>query len=393
MTDVRRLRFDRDDRAADVYQYVPVDVPADAAGLRATIAYDRTTAVVDLGLFDPEGFRGWSGGARDTLVVTPWEATPGYLPGPLPRGTWHVVLGLHRVPVAGVDVRIEVETGPVRPAPPPPPPPRPERPPSRPLPSADGRTWLAADLHAHTLHSDGALSIGQLASLAAGRGLDVLAVTDHNTVSHHPHLRAAGEHAGIRLLPGQEVTTDRGHANCFGDVGWIDFRRPPDTWLETAEQRGGLLSVNHPLAGDCAWRHRLRRPAPLVEAWHGTWDRRGGDVLDWWARAGGAPVGGSDYHRPGDAALPGAPTTWLAVEDDDVLGALAAGRVALAAGPQGPVLLPHDGALVAVDAQGTNHVDGGGRRTPIDAARVRIVDTTGPHRLVARDGAVVALVA
>lgn len=393
MTDVRRLHFDRDDRAADVYQYVPVDVPAGAAGLRVTIAYDRTAAVVDLGLFDARGFRGWSGGARDTLAVTPGEATPGYLSGPLPPGTWHVVLGLHRVPAAGVDVRVDLEVGPAYPEPPPPAPPRPERPPSRALPSTDGRTWLAADLHAHTLHSDGALSITELACLAAGRGLDVLAVTDHNTVSHHPHLTAAGGHAGIRLLPGQEVTTDRGHANCFGDVGWIDFRRPPDTWLDTAERRGGLLSINHPLAGDCAWRHPLRRPTPLVEAWHGTWDRRSDDVLHWWARAGGVPVGGSDYHRPGDGALPGAPTTWLEVEGEDVLGALAAGRVVLAAGPRGPVLLPHDGALVAVDAQGTSHVDGTGRRTAIDEPRVRIIDATGPHRLVARDGTVVAFVA
>ena len=47
-------------------------------------------------------------------------------------------------------------------------------------------------------------------------GLDFLAVTDHNTASHHAYLPSVGERYGITLLPGQEVTTDRGHANAFG---------------------------------------------------------------------------------------------------------------------------------------------------------------------------------
>ena len=52
--------------------------------------------------------------------------------------------------------------------------------------------WLAGDFHSHTVHSDGVLSVGGLAALAASRGLDFLAVTDHNTTSHHAHLPEAG---------------------------------------------------------------------------------------------------------------------------------------------------------------------------------------------------------
>jgi hypothetical protein len=97
------------------------------------------------------------------------------------------------------------------------------------------------------------------------RGLDFLAVTDHNTISHHAELAAASRRYGIILLPGQEVTTDGGHAGALGDVGWIDFREEPDAWLDATEAAGGLLSVNHPFAGPVSWtRPMRRRPSRLT---------------------------------------------------------------------------------------------------------------------------------
>jgi hypothetical protein len=383
--------FTREDRAANVYREVPFDVPAGAPAVSVAIAYDRASAVVDLGLFDTEGFRGWSGGKRDGFVITPAAATPGYLPGPLSAGTWNIVLGLHRVPPSGVDVTVTASVQPVQPPPEDPPPPRPERPPARDLPAHPGRRWVAADFHSHSIHSDGRLSLAALACLAAARGLDVLAVTDHNTVSHHPHLAAAGAHAGIRLLPGQEVTTETGHANCFGDVGWIDFRQPADTWLETAERNGGLASINHPLVPDYGWSKRLSRPMPLVEAWHASWDRLSDAPLEWWRARGGVPIGGSDFHRLDDAP-PGSPTTWVEVEGDDVIGALAAGRVALSHAPRGPVLLSVDGDLVAVDADGATLVGADGIRMRVHGDAVRLPAAPGTHRLVDDMGRTLALV-
>ncbi|MGI8574599.1 MAG: CehA/McbA family metallohydrolase [Egibacteraceae bacterium] len=390
-------RWTADDRAESVYQYVPFDVPSGAPAVSLRLEYDGTRAVLDLGLFDAERFRGYSGGARSEFVVTPSDATPGYLPGPLPAGTWRVLVGLHRIPPEGVDVMVTVETGAAWPidaagA-------SFEQPESLPrgstrrLPAAPGRRWIAGDLHAHTVHSDGALTIDQLADLAVRRGLDFLAVTDHNTVSHHPHLAAAGKRVGILLLPGQEVTTDTGHANCFGDVGWVDFRRPSDEWVAHAEAAGGLLSLNHPLAGDCAWRRPLSRSPSLIEAWHSSWDRRSDRPLRWWRARGGVPVGGSDWHRPGDPETLGCPTTWVEVTEElDMLGALRAGRVALSASPHSPVLLRHDGELVAVDAETTTIVGPDGRRTPIRGPVRRLPWTDGMHRLVDEDDRVVALV-
>jgi hypothetical protein len=350
-----------EDRADGRYKYVPIEVGAD--GFHVSLSYDRSAGgVLDLGVFDPSGaFRGYSGGARDEFTITPSAATPGYLPGEIPVGEWSVLLGLHRVPASGVEWEITVSAP--RPMADGAKPPVPQRKPRRAgVPSG----WLAGDLHAHTHHSDGVLSIDELAALAASSGLDFLAVTDHNTVSHHPHLTEAGSRYGITLLPGQEVTTDRGHANAFGDVGWIDFRRPASEW-------GGLLSINHPLGGDCAWRQPMPVKPPLAEVWHsGWWDRTWGAPLAWllgWS-PDTIPIGGSDFHNPAQTQRLGQPTTWVfAPSPDGILSGMAAGRTAISESPDGPLLLRVGDELLALGAEGLILADFTGRRIIVTSDR------------------------
>jgi hypothetical protein len=372
-----------------MYRYVPVEVPPDARSLTVTLGYDRGAGVLDLGCFGPGGeFRGYSGGARDGFTIAADRATPGYLPGELTPGVWQVLLRLHRVETEGL--RWEIRAGTAEPVPGATvdTPPVPERPPRRAdLPTVDGLRWFAGDLHAHTLHSDGALTIDALAATAAGAGLDFLAVTDHNTVSHHPWLAAAGARYGLTLLPGQEVTTDLGHANAFGDIGWIDFRRPAAEWVSTVADRGGLLSVNHPLAADCAWRQPLPVRPPLAEIWHsGWWDRTWGAPLAWllgWD-LGTIPVGGSDFHTPEHTERLGQPTTWVAATSpstSDILAGLAAGRTAISASPDGPLLLRVGGELVALGADGLLLTGFSGRRRMVRGDRCAFAADAGTHWL------------
>jgi hypothetical protein len=391
-----RGRWSMEDRAEDVLRALPVDVPPGTAALTVELRYPRGTGVLDLGCEGPGGFRGWSGGARDRYTVAATWATPGYLPGELEPGEWRVLLRLHRIPPEGLGYEVTTTVHDRLPEPPPRAegPPVPQRPPRRNLPDVDAMRWLAGDLHAHTVHSDGVSTVSQLAALAAGRGLDFLAVTDHNTVSHHAELPATSAAYGIDLLPGQEVTTDRGHANAYGPIGWVDFRRPVDDWIAAVEADGGLLSINHPLGGDCAWRQPVSHRPRLAEVWHSGWfDRTWGAPLAWaqaW-RPDVIPVGGSDYHRPGDDGLPGAPTTWVLAADGDVLGALAAGRVAISAGRDAPLLLRLGDELLALDAAGTVLVRPDGSRQVIRDDRMLVSAGEGLHLLETYTTEVVAL--
>ena len=317
-----------EDRLAKTLRPVPFEVPAHTAEIAVTLDYDQGRgAVLDLGLAGPEGFRGWSGSARASFAVGPGLATPGYLPGPVAEGVWHVWLGLHRVPPEGVPYSLEIRTGgrPDRTAADAPPAARgagpgtgrpaacrPERRPPRDLPGLDGRRWYAGDLHTHTEHSDGALTVDELADHAFDTGLDFVAVTDHNTVSHHPLLPGASERSGVLLIPGQEVTAELGHASVWGADTWIDFRKPAAKWMQSAAKHGGLFCVNHPLDSDRAWRHPLTTQPSIAEVWPSTWrDRARGGPLAWARRhpAAVVPVGGSDFHglsrRPVRAGVAG----------------------------------------------------------------------------------------
>jgi len=63
-----------------------------------------------------------------------------------------------------------------------------------------------ADLHLHSLHSDGLLSPAALVALAAARGVTLAALTDHDTLAGCPEAVDAAASAGVRWLTGIELT-------------------------------------------------------------------------------------------------------------------------------------------------------------------------------------------
>lgn len=408
MSRVRRsLTLWPDDRIRTPYLEVQFEVAAGDPSVEVTLSYDTSVAVIDLGCLGAHGWRGWSGGAKSRFVITETDASGGYLPGALEAGTWAVVLGLHKVPASGVTVELVIttpSTGPVETEPEAAPGARGERPSRlRALPALPGLRWFAGDFHAHTLHSDGGLSIRQLASRATHAGLDFLAVTDHNTVSHHRHLPGISDEFGINLIPGQEVTTARGHANAFGPIPWVDFRKHPQTWVDAVATDGGMLSINHPVSGDCSWQWQLTRQPSHAEIMHSSWRGMPADtsIWSWWNAwgTGGTPLGGSDFHRPDKGIEVGTPTTWVAATDPSpasILEAAKAGRTALSMGTAatGPVLLRLGDEILAIDADGAILSDIDGRRQLVSGDLHRFPDTGhGPYRLDAADRSILAICA
>jgi predicted metal-dependent phosphoesterase TrpH len=64
---------------------------------------------------------------------------------------------------------------------------------------------VRADLHVHSTASDGTLAPAEVMNRAAAAGLDVVALTDHDTVAGHSEARAALP-PGLTLLPGMELS-------------------------------------------------------------------------------------------------------------------------------------------------------------------------------------------
>ena len=65
---------------------------------------------------------------------------------------------------------------------------------------------MRADLHTHSRYSDGTQSPAELVAEAAAVGLDVLALTDHDTTRGWAEAASAAQSAGVGLVRGMEVS-------------------------------------------------------------------------------------------------------------------------------------------------------------------------------------------
>jgi hypothetical protein len=66
---------------------------------------------------------------------------------------------------------------------------------------------VATDLHGHTMYSDGRVTPEAYVQFRAGLGLEVIAVSDHDTFAAVPAATAAAAEQGVTLVPAMEVTT------------------------------------------------------------------------------------------------------------------------------------------------------------------------------------------
>ena len=320
------------------YIEVPFDVPAGAHRISVDFSYsgkDQKTTL-DLGIADPQRFRGNSGGNKSHFTLSETDATPSYLPGAIPAGKWKLLISVPNIrPAAESSFRAEIRFNN-----------KAEDQSFASSPLEQGRRWYRGDLHMHTANSDGSCAsqsgrkipcpVFLTAQAAVQRGLDFIAITDHNTTSQYEGMRELQPYFDkLLLIPGREITTFWGHFNVFGFTSFVDYRvvkggRDVNAVLRDVQAKGGIASINHANApgGEicmgCKWEPTTDVDLSLltgVEVING-----GGPYTlsaDFWDRqlAKGAKltaVGGSDNH---DASLPvgsgtaiGSPTTVIEAE-------------------------------------------------------------------------------
>lgn len=66
---------------------------------------------------------------------------------------------------------------------------------------------MKADLHIHTTNSDGSLSPSEIVQWAKNKGLDVIAITDHDSTKGLDEGREEAQKAGLKFVGGIELST------------------------------------------------------------------------------------------------------------------------------------------------------------------------------------------
>lgn len=327
--------------------FVEFEVPAGTVEIEVRHDDLSDANILDWGLDDPAGFRGWSGGNAEPAVVGLDAASRGYVPGAIEPGTWRVVVGKAKIEEPPGEYAIEVvlrDEATLAPQPQ-----RTQYEPPAPL-ATEGR-WYAGDFHVHSDESgDASATLDDILTYARGRGLDFVEITDHNI---HTATDFFGDvqprHPQVLLLPGVEYTTYAGHANAIGAVAWVDHKiGQPGVTIEGAmaayRRAGAIVSLNHPtldlgpLCIGCAWDHDLAPElVDAVEIANGGLEPIGGQftpsAMALWdelcdSGAHVVAIGGSDDHKagvdPGPFGSPiGNPTTLVWAEELSVEGILA----------------------------------------------------------------------
>jgi hypothetical protein len=294
---------------------------------------------------------------------------------------------------------------------------------------AAAEEWLAGDLHVHTTYShdsyggpgDDNTGIDEVNTfgfpvraefaLAASRGLDFLAITDHNDVRSQsdPGFGAFG----VLGLPGYENSL-QGHAQMLGATHVLakvdaSSAEAVQGLADALRAEGGVFQVNHPANSetddpdDLDWALGYAVQPDTVEAWNSSRlyqppfpaSNSHDDAVRYWEGwlDRGAHVtltGGSDSHWVATAAAQGAgqPTTWVLAKDRSVVGILDGlrhGRTMVSHQPPG-----HGGPRVFLEADPGKHgrwsATVGDTVKPGTPLRVRVEGAPGARVRLIGDG-------
>ena len=168
-----------------------------------------------------------------------------------------------------------------------------------------------ADLHLHTDFSDGLHSPRQVVQAASKAGLQIIAVTDHDTMEGAFRAREYSlrrPDLGIQVILGEEVSTQNGHVIGLFLNQFIPARLSAKRTVELIHRQGGIAVLAHPFHFYTGTAGEHPRAVELLSEipFDGMETVNHGDALSFWSNRKAAkiigrhrlaPIGCSDAHN------------------------------------------------------------------------------------------------
>jgi predicted metal-dependent phosphoesterase TrpH len=104
------------------------------------------------------------------------------------------------------------------------------------------------DLQSHSVHSDGSLEAADVVAAAAEAGVELLALSDHDTVDGVQHAAEAASELGLRLVPAVEISSVDGDKQDLHVLGYLidhhdrELRARLAAWREDREHRAEAMA-------------------------------------------------------------------------------------------------------------------------------------------------------
>lgn len=103
---------------------------------------------------------------------------------------------------------------------------------------------MKVELHCHTFVSkDSLMSYAAIIQCAQARGLDAIAITDHNKIDGAFEL---AKRAPFPVIIGEEIMTSEGEIIGYFLQEWIPRGLSPEETIERIRAQGGLVNIPHP---------------------------------------------------------------------------------------------------------------------------------------------------
>lgn len=114
---------------------------------------------------------------------------------------------------------------------------------------------LKMDSHIHSEYSPDSLAkIDDILKTAQSRNIDIIAISDHNTVDGTSEVLRKTKNTDILAIPSIEISSSLGHILGFGCEENIPRDLSPEDTIDRIHDLGGLAIVPHPY---CFYRHGL----------------------------------------------------------------------------------------------------------------------------------------